>query len=279
MKSVSTIIAALFLCMTAQPVNAEDYGPNEVQHAMFNILFQIEVAAGIEHKASKAINELPEEGKQALYDSVDNKEKFVKSVNKSLERIKSAKETLDKQVLQVPDRSIEPLSASTPYDPNYPPESSVAYNIAKGLSLTTSHKDRCDGTGLEIYENAFYAAEKLADAGDAVCTGAGCDPTGLICLGACLVVEGYKLAVLTARVPLDACDKHGSGVDAAEIEAGYENSVRALNSFSTVLANQDNILKNQVDILANQGRSIGNQEEIIRLLKTPQGRRPDWNLK
>jgi hypothetical protein len=275
MKKVSTIIGVCLLCITVQPICVEAYGPEEVQQAMSSLLFEIEEAAGIEHKASKAIRELNEEGKEALYDSIDNKEKFVNSAYKALERIESAKEAPVNEALQVPDRSTELLlspSSTTPYTPNYPPTYSVAYNIAMVLGLTSSNEDRCDGVGLEIYEDILYAAEKLSDIGDAACSVAGCDPTGVGCAIVCGVVETYKLAVLTARIPIDSCNKHNEGVDAAEIEAGYENSVLTLNDLATALENQEAILENQKS-------SLVNQEEIIRLLNTPQGQRPDWNDK
>ena len=275
MKKVSTIIGVCLLCITVQPICVEAYGPEEVQQAMSSLLFEIEEAAGIEHKASKAIRELNEEGKEALYDSIDNKEKFVNSAYKALERIESAKEAPVNEALQVPDRSTELLlspSSTTPYTPNYPPTYSVAYNIAMVLGLTSSNEDRCDGVGLEIYEDILYAAEKLSDVTDAICNGAGCDPTGVGCAIVCGVVETYKLAVLTARIPIDSCNKHNEGVDAAEIEAGYENSVLTLNDLATALENQEAILENQKS-------SLVNQEEIIRLLNTPQGQRPDWNDK
>jgi len=277
MKGVSTIFGVCLLCMTLLPIHAEAYEPEEVQRAMSSLLFEIEEAAGIEHKASKAIRDLNEEGKEALYDSVGNKEKFVNSAYRALERIESAKEAPVEDALQVPDVMLAPSPTTPPYTPNYPPTYSAAYNIALALGLTSSNQDRCDGVRLEIFEDVLYAAERVADVGDAACSVAGCDPTGIGCAIVCGLVEGYKLVVITAKIPIDACDKHTEGVNAAEIEAGYENSVGILNDLATALGNQDEILGNQDEILENQGDVLENQDEIIKLLKTPQGKRPGWN--
>ena len=272
MKRVLTIIGFCMLFITVQPIYAAAYGPEEIQQAMSSLLFEIEEAAGIEHKASEALMELNEEGKEALYGSVANKEKFVNSVYKALERIESANEAPVEEGLL-----LAPSFTTPPYTPNYPPTYSAAYNIAKTLGLTSSNQDRCDGVGLEIFEDVLYAAEKVADVGDAACSVAGCDPSGIGCAIVCGFVEGYKLAVITARIPIDACNKHTEGVNAAEIEAGYENSVGILNDLATALGNQDEILGNQDEILENQKDVLENQDEIIRLLKTPQGQRPGWN--
>ncbi len=293
MKNLSTLFGACLLCMTIQPLYAEP-SPEEVQQTMSSILLKIENAAGLDHKASNGIRELDEEGKKLLYDSVDNKDKFVNSAHKALKRIESARAAdpiiQDAPIMQdtsgVALSTAADLDLTTPYPPNY--TASVAFGIALGLGLTPSIDQRCDGLGLEIYESAYYAAEKLSESADAVCTGAGCDPTGIICIGACVITEGLRLAVLAAKVPLDACDKHSASVDAAELEAGYENSVGILNdinstahdnnrSFSVILDNQKVVIENQGKILKNQEDFLENQEEIIRLLNSPQGQRPSWN--
>ena len=274
MKRVSTIIIVCVLFMTAQPIYAETYTPEEVQQAVATLLYEIEEAAGLEHEASDAIYNLTEERKKTLYGSVKNKKEYMDSAYKALDRIQSAKAASKQEANILQDATEDTLLALTPptppYTPNYPPTYSAAYNIVKTLGLTSSNEDRCDGVGLEIYENIFYAAEDLAAVGDAACSFIGCDPTGVACAIACGVVEGYKLAVLAARIPSDSCNKHNEGVNAAEIEAGYENSVAALNDLSTSL-------ENQKYIMANQEKSLQNQKKIIRLLKTPQGKRPGWN--
>ena len=283
MKNLSTLIGACLLCMTAQPLYAEP-SPEEVQQTMSSILLKIENAAGIDHKASNGIKELDEESKKTLYDSVDNKDKFVNSAHKALKRIESARAAdliiqdapLESPIMQdasdVAFSTALGLNLTTPYPPNY--TQSGAFLIASNLGLTPSIDQRCEGPGLEIYEILHYEAEKLADIGDAACSFAGCDPSGIGCAIVCGGTEVYKLAVITARIPLDACDKHSASVDAAEIEAGYENSVGILNNINStakvVIENQDKILKNQEGFLKNQ-------EEIIRLLNSPQGQRPSWN--
>jgi hypothetical protein len=252
--------------MIAQPINAGADDAKKVQQAMSSLLYQIEEAAGLEHNASRAIGELDKENRQYLYDSVGNQEKFVDSVNEALNRIESAKGAPGSATLEVQGRSAGAMLSTistTPYPPNYPPTWSAAYNIAATLGLTSSNEDRCDGLGLEIYQNAFYAAEKTADVGDGACSFFSCDPFGPLCAGVCGFVEAYKLAVLVARIPIDSCNQHNEGVDAAEIEAGYENGVLIINDLANVLENQKDFLENQ--------------EEIIKLLKTPPGKRPGWN--
>lgn len=307
MKNTSFIVGTCLLCMAVLPINAQSYTPEEVQQGMSGILYEIEQAAGIGHEASEGISRLDEQSKKALYDAVDDKAKFINAVNSAMQRIEAAKTA----PLEAPESSTVPApeaSAATPFTPNYPPTYSAAYNIVKTLGLTSSNEERCDGVGLEIYEDTFYAAEKVADVGDAACTLAGCDPTGIGCAIVCGVVETYKLAVLVAKIPLDSCDKHSAGVDSAEVEAGYENSTGTLDDLSASLSNQNTILNNQNVILlnqqnfttildnqaiiinnqntillnqqgslANQEAILENQDEIIRLLNTPQGKRPVWN--
>lgn len=263
MKKLLTITVSCLLFLTSQTVCAEtSYSPNKISQSMAKILYEIEQASGRDHQVSQRIKELDEQGQQILYNAVHNKEKFVNSADKALQRIDAVKKS---SVIYIyppagTQKKVEPLPVipplKTPFSPSYPSESSAAYNIAKALGLTGSNQERCDDSKLEVYEDILYIAEEAGDIGDAVCTVAGCDITGVGCALACGLVEGFKLTVRLAKVPSDACEKHGAGVNEAEIQAGHKNSI---------------------SILENQKIIVDNQKTIIKLLLTPQGRRPGWN--
>lgn len=272
MKTIYLFAFSLLSTLFTTPVIAQEEGLHdsyEFQQVVSRLLFHIEEAADLEHKHSKAISDLNKEEREFLYKYLEDKEKFFQSAYKTLERFESAKSTPADEKLGVQDAT--PVITATPtaiqpYTPNYPPSYSAAYNIANVLGLTSSREERCDGVGLEIYEDAYYALEQAAYLADQVCNVAGCDPSGAVCFAVCGTIEVVKgvvnlLGVL--KLPLDACKKHGEGVDSAEIEAGYENSVSIIGQL-----NQQETKLNEVEAKLN---------EIIELLKTPSGRRPNWN--
>jgi hypothetical protein len=285
MITIRLIAITLLAALCAAPVIAKAEGPPttyQLQQVFADLLFEIEEAAGLDHKCSQAISEQDKEGRILFYNAVADKEKFFQSAKAALERIDLVKATLVNGEPGVPDALKETITRTLntqPYPPNY--TDTLAYYIAYGLGLTGSNEDRCDGLGLEIYEDILYGAEKLSEVADAICTGVGCDPTGIGCIIGCAVTEVYRLAVLIARIPLDACNKHSGSVDAAEIEAGYENGKSTLINLGTHdgnLTTHDTEIKAELSSIQTQlDQQQALLEEIIELLKTPQGRRQGWN--
>jgi hypothetical protein len=280
MSTKHWFILALVTVLGASPAltQAKDTADAaKFQQVMFRVLYEIEEAAGMPHRASKTIKELPKEGRDVLYKSLHDKEGFFQSADSALERIQAVKAKLAADKPAVPDAPKETLTADLTaalYTPNYPPAYSAAYNIVKVLGLTSSNTKACDGVGLEIYEDIHYTAEKVADVTDAICTVAGCDPTGIGCAIVCAFLQAYKEATLLARIPLAACKKHGEGVAAAEIEAAHENT----RSIFTNLGTHDgNLATHDAQIKALLTNHQAMLEEVIRLLKTPQGQRDGWN--
>lgn len=240
MKNILIITVSCLVFMTAQSVHAEtayQSKQEEVVRSMTTLLYEIEQATGRDHKVSERLNNFNEQGKQVLYDSVQDKEKFINSTNKALQRIKSVK-----KVIPAAEKKLPAIS----FPPNYPSATSDAYQTAFNLGLATSNQERCnDPESLEVFETLYKASETASMIADAACTVAGCDPSGAICLAICGTVEAVETlgaAFFEARAPMDACEKHNNAVNAAEIEASYENS-----------------------------------KMIFELLHIPQGRRSGWN--
>jgi len=321
------VVFSLLMALCSAPVIAEQestYSAAKVRDAMVSALASIEDAAGLEPAASQAMSGLDDEVVETLFSSMANKEEFITSAQQTVDRIQSARAGLAEGQAGIPKRplrSLESLAGTPPFPPNYP--SGVSYEVILLLGLVDSPDDRCGGPGFEAYEAVLAGAEAALAIGDAACSVAGCDPTGIVCVSVCGAVEAVKLAVLTARIPIDACASHGRGVDSAEIEAGYENGLSTLSDLAAHDANingdlaahdanidgdlaahdanidgdlaahdanidgdlaahdariTDQLSTHDSDIKALLADIVANQEEIIKLLKTPQGRRPGWGV-
>lgn len=306
MNAKHLVVFSLLVGLCSGPVIAEEestYSANEVRQAMVDALASIEQAAGLLPEASLAISELDDEVVEMVFSSMPNKDEFMAASQEIVSRVEIARARFaagQPRILTRPLRSVKSLTSTPPFPPNYP--GGINYEIILLLGLVDSPDDRCGGPGFEIFEAALAGAEAAMVIGDAACEVAGCDPSGfLFCLPICGAVETVKLGVLTARVPIDACAAHGGGVDSAEIEAGYENGVYILGdlaahdaSIKSDLAAHDanidgdlaahdanidgDLTTHDADIQALLANIVANQEEIIKLLKTPQGRRPGWGV-
>ena len=331
-------ISSLILILFSAPVTAEGADPYtaaELRQAMVIIMESIENAAGLEPHASKLISELSDEEVETIYGPIENKEQIIEAAQQIIDRIELAEEAGLSEGLAPTTLS---LAVTTAFPPNYP--SGVDYAFLLLLGLIDSPDDRCDGQGYENYKAVLVGAEKALLIGDAACTVAGCDPTGIACASVCISVEATKLGFLTARLPIDACDAQGGDVDSAEIEAAYENGVSSLANDASIdgdltthdtqmkqqltthdtqmkqqltthdtqmkqqltthdtqmkqqLSTHDSDIKQQIsdhDAAMNQrfsdleaamnqrfGQVDAQLQEIIKLLKTPQGKRPGWN--
>lgn len=291
MKAKCSIVLCLLVVLGSRSAVAQEVdalSAAEVRRALVDALSAIETAAALEPKASLAISELSDETAEILFSSMPNKEQFVASARRVAERIESIRMALP------PDGSVgygglsDPMLSSlttAPFPPNYPDVNNVHYGVISLLGLVDSPDDRCGGADLDNYESVLAGAKSAMAIADAACSVAGCDPTGLGCLAICGAVEAVKLGVLLADVPLVACAAHGRNVDSAEIEAGYENATSTLGDLAAHDANIDGdlaahdarILSRLDELEAMLTNVLANQAEMIRLLKTPQGRRDGWN--
>jgi hypothetical protein len=293
------------------------YSPAELRQVMTNVLAGIEKATGSEPKASKAISEISNEAVETIFNSMGDKEKFISAAQQILNRIDSAgagPTVAAAGVSKAPLR-IQGSSNTTPFPPNYPPEGSVPFAYLSLLGLVQAVDDRCDGEGLEIYkavlagaETAMVYADGACKIANAICTATACVPAACLipCIpgeALCIATEAANMAVITAKIPIKLCDAQEAAVNSAEIEAGYENGVTTLGALGSQgdtidnlvnalaahdanidgdLAAHDNRIKNQLsthdtDIKGLLSTILANQAEIIKLLKTPEGRRPGWN--
>lgn len=328
MKMLRLITVLIFTSLLSTPAMAQNGAqtPLEMKRVMYNLLYQIEQATGLEHRASSAINNLDEDGRQLLFDSISDKKQFTKSARAAMRGIDTA---------QAPTGEAVPkLESGLSYSPDYPV--TAAYLFAQALGLTSSPDQRCGGDGLENYRSFLTGFEEGFYAAEALCVVAGCDPTGIVCATACIPFETVGVALHYAKLPIAACEVHEGNVNAAEIEAGFENTVSLLtdvdalatdlDGLETRLANHNNLLiyhddrlynhdnrltahdnrlvshdnhltahdgnlaahdshladheiqlgTHDADIKALLTTVLGNQQEVIKLLKTPQGKRPGW---
>lgn len=296
MKTERIFVFSLLITLTAfcsGPVLAldEDPGPAEIQEAMVNALYSIEEVAGLEPEASQAMAELDYKVVELLFSSLQYKSEFVASAEQVVDRIQRAQDAMP----DMPD-----FSASKAFSPNYP--TGASYSVALLFGLVDSPDDRCGGEAFEVYEAVLAGAEAAMAIGEAACSVGGCDPTGIGCAIVCGAVEVVKLAVLTARIPLDACAAHSVGVDSAEIEADFENGLSILGSLDSQndaieeianaladhdanidgdLAAHDARIRTQLNTHDSEIKAmiqdvLTNQEEIIKMMKTPEGRIPGW---
>ncbi len=302
MKAKCSVVLSLLMVLGSVPAMAqkvETYSAAEVHRAMFDAISSIEEAAGMEPRASWAIAEMSDESVEMLFSSIANKERFVSAAQHVVERVEAARVELRGNNRPGQSDGSDPwltLASTAPFTPDYPASSDLAYTVALGLGLVSSPDDRCGGETFDYYVDVLDVAEETMAIGDAACTVAACEITGAACFVACGLVEAVKLAVLAAGVPLRACETHGANVDSAEIEAGYENTVgilldlaaHDLNIDGDLAAHDANI---DGDLAAHDARILArldaleammtdvlaNQAEIIKLLKTPHGRREGWN--
>jgi hypothetical protein len=200
---------------------------------------------------------------------------------------------------------------TTLFPPDYPPGSGAykdtIIDAAEGFGIAgASSTNRCDASDWGDYVGVWWPLNKGIDTLDGACVVTGCDITGISCFIACGILETAKIALKIAAVPLEACDIHQGAIDGAEIEATYENTKGLVGDVSHLHddltthdahinadleahdANIDaDLVAHDTDIKAllatlqgavdeNQRLikiTMSRQQEIMRLLITPNGRR------
>ncbi len=168
-----------------------------------------------------------------------------------------------------------------PFDPDYPagPSYDTFSATLEGFGLVSDadgdgiQNDRCSADG-EATQQIVLGTEKVALAiASNVCDA---DPEPIskaVCFGVNLALE--ELVVAT-EINIAQCDHQDGSVNAAEIEAGFENTVTLLDDLFIHDANLD---QHDTDIKIILSRMEGKIDELILLVQTPEGKRPLWPVK
>lgn len=169
-----------------------------------------------------------------------------------------------------------------PFPPDYPagPSYDAFAFTLEGFGLIVDadadglQNDRCSADG-EAFQQIVLGTEKVL----AVLANEGCDGdlepiSRAACFGLNIVLQ--ELVVAT-EINIAQCDHQDGSIDAAEIEASYENTVTLLADLVLHDNNLDTHDADIKEILARlEGKMdtlIGGQAESHRLLHTPNGRR------
>jgi hypothetical protein len=155
------------------------------------------------------------------------------------------------------------------------------------------------------YETVVRTVKKEMEVFALACTAAGCDPTGAVCISVCGPVTIFQAAASVLMVPIECADAWDAKIDSAEIEAAYQNAAIGINNLNLHDANlnfHNNNLNNHVaalkaehavmttkldataaaaqemnkKLLEKLAQIEATQALIIKLLLTPEGRRPGW---
>jgi hypothetical protein len=291
-----TIIPMLVL-FSLSPVLAQDSSPDagDFRQVLYELSTNIEEAFGIEPRASQFLLDSGDAEMEKAFDYIEDKEGFFLASGQILSRIESTKLSAAEEFDSTPpDLTAADAVSEDLYPPNYPPDEGwYHYNIIGPLRVmgaTQNVYDRChDFDNLPWPEELVFDLEQAAELGDAYCQAAGCDPFGiLVCAETCVPVTILKLALWVIKLPIEMCKYHDGKVDAAEIEAAYENGVNMIqklgstdgkiDALSTQLTTHDTQIKAELTALKSMLETVlSNQQELIELLNTPQGRRQDWN--
>lgn len=170
----------------------------------------------------------------------------------------------------------------TPFPPDYPagPSYDTFAATLEGLGLVTDvdndgiQNDRCSADG-EAVQQILLAAENVLLVPLAKAADADIEPISRAILFAANIVA--EELVVATEINIAQCDHQDGSVNAAEIEASFENTVTLLLDLVTHDGNLDTHDADIKEILARiEGKVdtlIGGQAETHRLLHTPNGQR------
>jgi hypothetical protein len=291
-KLLFGIVAGAILILGAT-VQAQEISPGEFRERMIAWATASEQTFKTgEHLADK-IAALTDEQIEIWISTIEDPNALLKSLERAVGQLKGQK----METLRTPPVELESATTlTTPFPPDYPPGSgpyktTIIDAIAAFGIGGASSTDRCSNTDWGDFVGVWWPLNKAIDTLDGACVVAGCEPTGVLCLVACGILETAKIALKIAAVPLEACDVHQGAIDGAEIEATYENTLGLVGDVSHVhddltvhetnLATHDTDIKAllatiQAIVEANGAKLdtlLARQLETIRLLHTPQGQR------
>jgi hypothetical protein len=155
--------------------------------------------------------------------------------------------------------------------------------------------NRCNEHAEAIERENHRNLHELAIAAQAACDTAGAAP--LVQVIACPAAGTAWLLDNASQELLTACEVHTGNVDSAEIEAAYENSRTVLyelgdetkftddgelatheSNIKGAISAHDAEIKEQLTLIQDQlTQQQAKLDKIIKLLNTPQGKRPNWN--
>lgn len=273
------------------------------------LLVSYAVLMGTEDSAAK-LEALTTEEWQQLYDLTPSPERLARAIT-SLEE--AARGSGFSEQRSAESQFIDPnVTVTGEFPPSYPetdlgsdicitsPDGCYAFYIEPAALLqyfapdsgqAGIHDNRCNEESEADVRTTHIDLHVLAIGAQFLC-----DSTFVLCAGSGVAWE----LDFAAEEFVVACEAHTGNVDGAEIEAAYENTRTILdraNSMTTILDDEANFtdddelaahesaMTSQHDALNAQLILIQNQldqqqaqlEEVISLLNTPQGRRPDWN--
>jgi hypothetical protein len=272
--TVGLFLSSMFVSVPAI-AQERDVPPGEVKVAMYELLRTVERAGMLGSSASERFwNSDP-----GIFTgwSQGSKVKFVEAV-KVIRAQSEAAMSRPRMPLAAPQALAVSAFGSVPFEPNYPSTSTTLdYDIILGLGWVAGPTERPHGDAYDYYVLAMTTAKEELDILSLACTVAGCDPTGIVCAGVCGGVNATMAAYMLASVPLRAANRWSAAIDQAELQAAYRNAVLVLADLS---AHDAHLGRNHSEIkqlLSDMFTTLtANQQQIIKLLLTPDGRRPGW---
>ncbi|MCM2314549.1 MAG: hypothetical protein NDJ92_05280 [Thermoanaerobaculia bacterium] len=314
-STILLLTLAILAPAAASAAEPAPIGGAELQQAMYDMILVIEKAGGLDSTASNGLYWNSPDVEQAL-EAIPNKKQFLEATRQIVKRSQAARiagrtDLAETSALVAASSEV----GTAAFTPNYPDTGTdLDYLVLHPLGLVSNNSSRCSGGGFAYYQAALAGANISLTAAQLACDASGCDPTGIVCISVCGATKIVQAAYLIAKVPVDACNSWDAKIAAAENEAAWKNSELALSDLSThddrigaALASQsaataqlaadllahDAAVKSlmaqleaglsrhdeDVKLLLSQLLSTmaSGQTEIIKLLKTPEGRRPGWN--
>jgi len=269
--------------------------PVDVKMAAYDFLRTIEQALGLDNTGSNAVLQSGPE----LFGGMKDPDKFVAGV-RYIQLHSDAAMTAAREATA--DRPAF-LNGSRAFVPNYPDRADLTFNALKLLGLVNNPWDRVQGTiAWRVYEGVLAGLEPFLFTYRQAVAIAACDPTGAACFIATPILAACEVSYHIASIPSVMVKNWEGWLDSAENEAAYKNAVLVLGDLAShdarildKLNGQDSVISDigtalalhdgrlathdqEVKALINQisARLVANQLEIIKLLKTPEGRRPGF---
>ena len=236
LKLIGILAGAMFMLGTGMSAQAQNQNTSTDPGNFRNQLLNWALTSQPSGELAGKINELSDIQIKAWISVIEDPNEFLRSMEQATIRLQSPEllKTMplnegNTQLMPGPVVQTAPSPSTTPFPPDYPPSSGaykdVIIDAISGFGIGgASSTNRCSASDWGDFIGVWWPLNKGIDALDGACVVAGCDPIGLVCLGACGILEAAKIALKVAAVPLEACDVHQGAIDGAEIEATFENT-------------------------------------------------------